>query len=65
MDTNPFSALLKSRKFWLAVLDLAALIFTTYFKLPADVWASVNAVLLVLIGTIAVEDFAAKFRGLK
>lgn len=58
---NPFQSLIRSRKFWLAVLDLVALLAVNYFKLPADVWQAVNTVLLVLIGAIAVEDFAAKF----
>lgn len=66
MTPNPFSALLHSRKFWLAMLDLV-LGLTTYFvskyaPLMAEdvqfVFAAVQPMFLVLIGAIAWEDTA-------
>jgi hypothetical protein len=58
-DENPFKGLLRSRKFWIAVLALGNTIVSTYFQVPQNVTISVNAVLLVVIGSIAYEDAAA------
>ncbi|WP_374688562.1 hypothetical protein [Promineifilum sp.] len=61
MTANPLGALWKSRKFWLAVV---AVVQTAVFALlpgfPEAVWQAINVILLWLIGTIAVEDAAAK-----
>jgi type III secretory pathway component EscV len=61
MQPNPFQALIRSRKFWLAVV---AVVQTIVFQLvpgfPDPVWAAINVILLWLIGMIAVEDAAWK-----
>jgi hypothetical protein len=64
MNPNPFSLLLHSRKFWLALFDLV-LGFATYFvskyapTASADVqfaFAAIQPMFLVLIASIAWED---------
>jgi hypothetical protein len=58
------ASLLRSRKFWLAVVALAqTLIFHFVPGFPQEIWEAINTVLIVLIGAIAVEDVAAKLRG--
>ena len=58
---NPFASLLRSRKFWLAVLAMGqTILFQFVPDFPDEVWLSINAVLTVLIGSIAVEDAAEK-----
>lgn len=60
--SDTFASLLYSRKFWLAVIALAqTIIFNLIPGFPDEVWISINAVLAVVIGGIAVEDAAAKF----
>lgn len=65
MQPDPFQALIRSRKFWLAVV---AVVQTVVFQLipdfPDAVWQAINLILLWLIGMIAVEDAAWK-RGRK
>ena len=57
MTPNPFTSLLHSRKFWLAVLALAqTILFQFVPDFPKEVWLSINGVLAVLIATIAWED---------
>lgn len=59
------NSLLKSRKFWIAVI---AVIQTVLFQFvpdfPPAVWQSIDGLLAVLIATIAWEDAAAKRAGL-
>ena len=58
---KPFEALWRSRKFWLAVVAVAqTVVFSLIPNFPDEVWAAINVILLWLIGTIAVEDAAAK-----
>lgn len=60
-DPNPFLALLRSRKFWLAVLAMAqTILFQFVPSFPPAVWQSIDAVLLIVIVTIAGEDMAEK-----
>ena len=69
---NPFAGLLRSRKFWLLMLDTAismATYFVTKYAAPAladDVLYFIGAiqpVFVVLIGAIAYEDGQAKKAG--
>jgi hypothetical protein len=55
-----FDALLRSRKFWLAVLGVINTIVAHYFAVPEDVWQAINALLLVVIAGITIEDAATK-----
>lgn len=69
-NQNPFLALLRSRKFWLMILDLVVSL-TTYFvakyvapEASKDVLMVIGAlqpVFVVIIGAIAYED-AARMR---
>lgn len=53
-------SLFSSRKFWLAVVAIAQAIILHYFDVPDDVWQAIVALIMVLIGGIAVEDAALK-----
>jgi arginine exporter protein ArgO len=56
---NPFSKLVRSRKFWLAVVALAqTVLFQFVPDFPPEVWQSINAVIAVVIAGIAIEDAA-------
>lgn len=55
------NALLRSRKFWLAVFGVVQTIVFQYFEVPADVWEAINVLVLVLISAIAIEDAAEKY----
>lgn len=49
--------LLQSRKFWLAVVAAAQTIVFQFFPdFPKEVWMSINAVIGVVIASIAYED---------
>lgn len=62
MDSG-LGSLLKSRKFWLAVVAvIQTVIFSIMPEFPDEVWQAINVILLWLIGMIAAEDFAAKLR---
>ncbi len=51
--------LLRSRKFWLAVVGLGqSILFAFWPGFPSQVWQSIDALLAVLIASIAVEDAA-------
>lgn len=56
-----FGMLARSRKVWLAGAGVLQT-FLFYFipNFPQEVWLSINGVLIVVIGTIAAEDAAAK-----
>lgn len=65
MTPNPFSALLRSRKFWIAIVDVFAstlLYFVTKYAVPSaaeDVKfliAAYQPVMLLVIASIAVEN---------
>lgn len=59
MKVNPFSQLLKSRKFWLSVIALIQTVIFSYLpNFPDEVWQAINVILLFLVGMIAVEDAA-------
>ena len=48
--------LLKSRKFWLAVLGVVQIIVLDAFGLDPEIWQAIAALIGVLIAGIAVED---------
>lgn len=59
------NALLHSRKFWIAVVALVAVILLHYVpNFPPDVLTALKDLAMVLIGAIAVED-AAKHLSVK
>jgi hypothetical protein len=54
-------SLLVSRKFWLAIVALVqTILFQFVPSFPKDVWVAIDAVLAVLIASIAFEDAAEK-----
>lgn len=56
-----FSALLHSRKFWLAVFALVqTVLFQFVPDFPPTVWQAIDGVVAVLIASIALEDAAMK-----
>lgn len=50
--------LLKSRQFWTAVLALVQTIVLNYLQVPAEIWQSINAILVIVIAMFTVEDVA-------
>lgn len=54
------SALLASRKFWLSLVSLAAVLLAHYSGLPVEVQASIVAVFSTLVLAIAHEDNGRK-----
>jgi hypothetical protein len=51
-----------SRKFWLAMLALAqSILFGMWPNFPPAIWQNIDAVLIVLITMIAIEDSAQGF----
>jgi hypothetical protein len=55
------NGLLKSRKFWLTVFALAQTIFFHYVPdFPKEVWQAIDALVIVLILAIALEDAGKK-----
>ena len=57
------NGLMKSRKFWLAVFGIVQAVVAHYLNIPDDIWQSIVALVIVLIGSIAVEDAALKVSG--
>ncbi|MFO7663362.1 MAG: hypothetical protein R6X18_12325 [Chloroflexota bacterium] len=58
--------LIRSRKFWLSVIAvIQTVVFNLLPEFPDEVWQAVNVILLFLVGTIAVEDAAMKFGGIR
>lgn len=57
---NPFYQILLSRKTWWAVLSLVGVLLAHYSGLPTEVQASILALGVAMIGSIAWEDSAAK-----
>ena len=51
-----FKALLQSRKFWLAVFGIIQTVVLHYFAIDPEIWAAIDALVIVLIGSIAYED---------
>lgn len=49
-------ALLRNRQFWVAVLALLQTVVLNYLGVPAEIWASIDAILVVVIGVYTVEQ---------
>ena len=56
--------LLYSRKFWLAVWGLIQTIVGHLVQLPTDIIVALDALVMVLIASIAAEDAAEKRSGI-
>ena len=54
------NGLLKSRKFWLAVFAVVQALVLHYLDVPKEIWEAITLLVMVLIGSIAAEDFAEK-----
>lgn len=55
------NSLLRSRKFWLAVVGVGqTILFQFYPQFPAEVWQAVDLLILAVIAGITVEDAAVK-----
>lgn len=54
------SSLLHSRKFWLAVVAVIQSIILHYFSIDPVIWQSIDALIGVLIASIAIEDAGEK-----
>lgn len=57
---NAVMALLRSRKFLLAVFGVIQTIIAHYFDLPVEVWGAIDTLVLAVIAGIAYEDGAEK-----
>ena len=57
-NPNPIKALLYSRKFLLAVFAIVQTLVAHYFKVDPQVWGAIDALVMVVIYSIAVEDGA-------
>ena len=57
---NPFLMMLYSRKVWIAIVGLLALVLSEYTTLSVAVQGGIVAVMIALIGSIAWEDAAEK-----
>ena len=57
-------SLLKSRKFWLAVVGvIQSVLFSLWPEFPQELWLAIDGLIAVLITMIAVEDAALKRNG--
>jgi arginine exporter protein ArgO len=54
------SSLLKSRKFWLAVVGVIQTVVLHYVEVPQDIWIAIDLLIGVVIAGIAIEDAAEK-----
>lgn len=58
---NPIQRLLYSRKFWLALVAcVQTILFHFIPDFPEEIWQSIDALAIVVIAAIAVEDAAMK-----
>jgi xanthine/uracil/vitamin C permease (AzgA family) len=54
------ASLLRSRKFWLAVVGIIQVLALDYLGVPENIWQSIAALIGVLIAGIALEDAGEK-----
>lgn len=57
---SPLQALLRSRKFWLAVFGVIQAFVFHFLNVPDEIWQSIAGLVAVLISAIALEDAAEK-----
>ena len=57
---GPILALLRSRKFLLAMFALIQAVVFHFLEVPDELWQAIAALVAVLIAAIAVEDAAEK-----
>lgn len=57
------SALLVSRKFWLAVFGVVTAIVAEYLNVSPDIWISIEVLVLAVIASLTLEDAALKLNG--
>lgn len=60
---NAWKSLLMGRKFWLAMVALLQTCVFAFTDVPAQLWLSVDALLVAVIVTVAWEDSAMKAAG--
>ena len=53
---NPIKALLRSRKFLLAIAGLIVTIIGHFVNAPPEVWGAIDTLILAVIAGIAYED---------
>ena len=57
-------SLLHSRKFWLAVFGVIQSVVLNYVpSFPQEIWQAIDALVIALIGSIALEDAGYKAGG--
>ena len=59
------ASLLKSRKFWLAIVGIVQILALDYLGVPENIWQAIAALIGVVIAGIAIEDAGAKSAGLE
>ena len=57
------NGLIRSRKFWLAVTAAVQTIVVGQLDLDPAIWQAIDALIITLIGAIAIEDAATKRNG--
>lgn len=51
-------ALLRNKSFWTAVLAVVQTLVLHYLNIDAEIWASIDALLLIVISIFATEDIS-------
>jgi hypothetical protein len=49
-------SLLTNAKFWLAVFGLVQTVVLYYVKIPTEIWAAIDGLVAIVIGSLAVDD---------
>ena len=57
------ASLLVSRKFWLAVFGIVQAVVLHYLNVPDEIWQAISGLIMVLIGSIALEDAGRNVNG--
>jgi hypothetical protein len=52
------NSLFKNPKFWLAVFGLIQTIVLYYVHIPTEIWAAIDGLVVVIIGSLSVDDAA-------